>query len=121
MSAFERENRESGSGAHLDDREERDDESGEGAVADDVVPLCVVDAVEREGEDGSSGDVALAAAEGVADRGEGEEGLGRDDEDAAENRRVRVVVAAAKMGGDWKSVSARWSGRLPASLPRLTE
>lgn len=85
-----------GDESHLDDREERDDEASEGAVADNVVPLGVVDAVKGEGEDGSSGNVTLARAEGVTDGGEGEEGFGRDDEDAAENRGVGVVVAAAR-------------------------
>lgn len=54
----------------LDDGEAADDGAGEGAVADDLVRLLHVDAEEGRKEDGRAGNVALARAEGVADRGE---------------------------------------------------
>lgn len=87
----------------LDDGEAADDGAGEGAVADDLVRLLHVDAEEGRKEDGRAGNVALARAEGVADRGEGEEGLGDDDEDDRDGRRVVAVRAAGR--GEEESVA----------------
>jgi hypothetical protein len=85
--------RDKGKVQRLDDRQEGEDEPGEGAITDHVVALVVKDAVQDPREDDRAGDVALAGAERVPDRGQGQERLGREDKDAREDRRVRLVVA----------------------------
>lgn len=88
--------RREGEPKRLDDGEGRNDRRGEGEVLDHLVVLVVVDTEEGEREHGGTGDVTATVTEGVTDGSDGEERLRRNDEDASENRGVRVVAAAEK-------------------------